>query len=408
MPAEPPNPAAPAARPRPCLATWVFVGFMAAFLLLFNLPGQEVLEPSINGRGKGGPSFSCVRLHHHGWPLTTVRRGYFRTNVPDRPSVWDVTDDVESVDPVAIIVNSGVAIGVLVVGGILFQWQLTRRGSWRQFRLAELLGLVLLIAIGAQRFAAARAAGRAERSAVKEIQRSAGASRPYVVWQPAGPTWLRRLLGDSLFADLDHVVELDPYYGSNVRLALPLQRLQVLRIQGSVSTAELELLEGLPDLIGLNLQFVYGEYAGTEGEDNLSFKIPRLANLRGLNLYGTTFRGDGLENVPSLEVLDLTNTDVTDESIEKIVRMRILRFLALGETAVTPAGVALLADLPHLEELTLGGVASGQKESLITDAIVPSLSRFRHLRHLTLFGTTITPEGFAALRAVLPNCEIQE
>jgi len=391
--------------PRPYASTWVFMGFLTVVLGLLNVPGQEITEPDmVSGPPREGAYFSTYLTLHHGWPMTAVVRATSGIYPPRVSSVWNLTDDVVAVEHFAIAVDAGVAAGILVLGGFLFQTWRTRRGTWRQFRLAELMGVVLLVAIGVQRFAAERAAARAERSALDEIEEDSDVWSSFDV-QPAGPTWLRQLLGDSLFDDRDRAVELD-LYGSDIRAALPLQRLKVIHVHESVTTAELELLNRFPDLVAVDLSDAPGGPSGVGGNDYVPHKIPRLAQLRGLKLYGTNFSGDGLENLPRLEVLDLSNTYVADDDLKNVARMRNLRELDLFRTNVTSTGLAQLCDLPNLRALAVGSWAISERRWLITDAAVPSLSRLRHLQRLTLYETKITTTGFAALRAALPNCEI--
>jgi len=121
--------------PRPYASTWVFLAFLAAILFLANVPGQV-------------ENFDYDSPISHGWPLTAVGRGFERGWPTGPPSVWNVAADVERVDIFAIAVNVAVAVMILVVAGVLFQTWRSRRGSFRQFRIAELLALVGIVAFG--------------------------------------------------------------------------------------------------------------------------------------------------------------------------------------------------------------------------------------------------------------------
>jgi hypothetical protein len=73
-----------------------------------------------------------------------------------------------------------------------------------------------------------------------------------------------------------------------------------------------------------------------------TFRLPRMPKLRGLNLYGASFRGEGLENIPAIEVLDLTDTEIDDSSIPAISALTNLKEFSLHGTRVSDAGVEQL------------------------------------------------------------------
>ena len=79
--------------------------------------------------------------------------------------------------------------------------------------------------------------------------------------------------------------------------------------------------------------------------------------------------------VLKVTVVDLTFSDITDDSLEHVSRLTELQSLTLFITNVTDAGVV------HLKRLT-------------------------ELQHLNLRGTFVSTEGIEMLRQALPNCEI--
>lgn len=70
-------------------------------------------------------------------------------------------------------------------------------------------------------------------------------------------------------------------------------------------------------------------------------------------------------------------------------------WLDLGRTAVTDAGLVVLADLPHLTRLHL-------ERTAITDAALDHLRGLAYLEYLNLYGTAVTDAGLAVL-AELPE-----
>ncbi len=75
---------------------------------------------------------------------------------------------------------------------------------------------------------------------------------------------------------------------------------------------------------------------------------------RALNLTG--WDRDGYEILaqrPDVAILELGNSDVTDETLELLVGLPKLRELTLNDSGVTDAGLATLARLPALETLRI-------------------------------------------------------
>jgi hypothetical protein len=75
---------------------------------------------------------------------------------------------------------------------------------------------------------------------------------------------------------------------------------------------------------------------------------------RALTLTGWD-RGDFaiLAEKPDIAILELGNPDVTDETLEALLKMPNLRELTLNDSSVTDAGLATLARLPSLERLRI-------------------------------------------------------
>ena len=84
------------------------------------------------------------------------------------------------------------------------------------------------------------------------------------------------------------------------------------------------------------------------------------------NLLGDDYFGQ-------VEIVDLSETQVADDGLERIQRLSQTRILYLGGSKVTDAGLAHLAGLTQLEELYLGG-------------------------------TQVTDQGAMRLRQALPQC----
>lgn len=91
---------------------------------------------------------------------------------------------------------------------------------------------------------------------------------------------------------------------------------------------------------------------------------------------------------PALRWLDLGETAVTDAGLRSLAAMTNLHRLHLDRTAVTDAGLANLAPLARLELLNLHATK-------VTDAGLTALQTLPRLRSLYLWQTKVTPEAAA-------------
>jgi internalin A len=140
-----------------------------------------------------------------------------------------------------------------------------------------------------------------------------------------------------------------------------------------------------------------------------------------LSLETTAFRGEGLENIPTVEALDLSETEVDDEAAQKLADLHQLRDLYLFDTKISDDGLRHLSGLENLEHLSLSRVSDRGLRHLaplkqlrtlridgegITDEAVPLLKRFPLLEDLAIGDSSISESGRAELRAAVPNCNI--
>ncbi len=330
------------------LSSFVFFALVVVVLLLLNLPGQIVLEPNIFREGKYGPHFEVDEYCEHGWPLVYMRREAVMLEESPywRLSLWNVFEGVEWFKVNFLIAD--IVIGVIMAGAsvCLFERWRRRRERLLQFYVSDLLLLTVFVAIGTAVFVFYRSQHATEQKALQAIDDS---GNPLVDWQKGGPSWLRNLFGDGLFECFDYVVGID-LHGVDLSHAEKLRHLRVVRIYTLRSTRELSVLEQLPQLVALDMcscsagfdldgHQVVDEYGNAVRP---YITLPRLPQLRGLNLNGAAFRGDGLENIPGIEMLDLSETDVDDDSIPALIELSELKVLKLWGTGISDAGVARL------------------------------------------------------------------
>jgi YHS domain-containing protein/uncharacterized membrane protein len=97
--------------------------------------------------------------------------------------------------------------------------------------------------------------------------------------------------------------------------------------------------------------------AGTNfGDPELSRLAPLAPNLRWLDLGGTRVTDAGLAAVasmPNLKRLHLERTPITDAGLKSLTRLPALEYLDLYGTAVTDAGLAELQSAPRLKQVYL-------------------------------------------------------
>ncbi len=97
--------------------------------------------------------------------------------------------------------------------------------------------------------------------------------------------------------------------------------------------------------------------AGTNFDDHALAKLASLgANLRWLDLGGTGVTDAGLEQLsamPNLSRLHLERTKITDSGLARLAPLNQLEYLNLYGTEITDAGLQDLQDLPKLKQIYL-------------------------------------------------------
>ena len=125
---------------------------------------------------------------------------------------------------------------------------------------------------------------------------------------------------------------------------------------------------------------------------------------------------------PHIEHLDVSSTPITDESMDVVVRIRMLSVLSARNTVLSDEGVAKLSDSSQLWMIQLDGTRITDR-SLGVVAELPNLQRLsvgntqvtdaglshfngKQLRWLDISETKVTEEGVAAFREANPGCVV--
>ena len=137
-----------------------------------------------------------------------------------------------------------------------------------------------------------------------------------------------------------------------------------------------------------------------ENDDCLS-ALADLPHVTVINTEASSISDAGLARIGTadLDCLRMINSRVTDKGLSHLRGLVRLSMLDLTGNQITDAGLQDLASLERLEYLTLRGTA-------VTDAGIQRLAGLQKLILLNVQDTHVTAEGAAALRRLLPNCQI--
>jgi hypothetical protein len=271
-----------------------------------------------------------------------------------------------------------------------------RKRRWFQFSLRTLL-VVMLVAGVCARLLVTKA--HRQKAAVETILRGGGTV--YYDYQhvegggydprrePPGPFWLRKLLGDDFFTNVEYAT--------------------------AVTDDGLEQFEGLSRLDHVG--------CGRETTDAGLMSIKQLRHLQGIFINSTKITDAGLQNLEGLtqlRVLYLGHTHITDSGLKHLSGLTQLQSLNLEDTRITGVGLAHLTGLTRLQVLVLSKTrvddagmghlkGFGQLQDLslaetqVTDSGVEQLKGLTNLKSLDLRVTAVSDEGIMSLRRALPN-----
>ena len=161
--------------------------------------------------------------------------------------------------------------------------------------------------------------------------------------------------------------------------------------------------------------------------DALFGRLGELPSLELLSLRGTAITDDGLAKISacrSLKDLTLSGTKITADGLAHLVPLTKLAQLYLAETQIGGAGVRRLGELPSLTDLSLQGVklTDGDLTQLkrldklkfldlsntpITDAALEPLSGLPSLTSLRIVQTDVTDAGWEEFKSRLTGCNVQ-
>jgi hypothetical protein len=238
-----------------------------------------------------------------------------------------------------------------------------RKRRWFQFSLRSLLIATLMCAVACGWLGKKIEQKRNERAAFQAIARLGGGMQyDYQLGgsggTPHGPAWLRKLLGDDFFSDVEVVV-------------FPVDPSLILGSGGEVSYDGLVYLQSF---VHLQILILRGD----------SFTDAGLEHLKGLTKLGR---------------LDVESKNITDAGLEHLKGLTDLQSLTLNSNRITDAGLEHVKRLIHLRRSFL-------TRTHVTDAGLQHLKGLSQLQTLNLEATDVTDAGVARLQQSLPSCEI--
>jgi hypothetical protein len=125
----------------------------------------------------------------------------------------------------------------------------------------------------------------------------------------------------------------------------------------------------------------------------------RQVNFRVLGTNATDSTLVPLDKIAGLVDLNLAGTSITDAGLSHLAGLTNLTILHLEKTGITGEGLKHLKDLGQLTYLNL-------YDTRVTDEALKHLESLKSLKKLYLWQTEVTEEGVAALKAALPDAEI--
>lgn len=134
--------------------------------------------------------------------------------------------------------------------------------------------------------------------------------------------------------------------------------------------------------------------------DAVAAALGRVPTLNVLDVAQSDLTDEGFRQLPleHLNSLDVDGTRVTSSGLRELRRCAKLRSLQLGGKQLDAEVVDVLSELPHLKGLTLSGNG-------VTDDDLRLLHEAT-LLYVRLWQTSVTNEGVDLLRAASPNCRV--
>jgi beta-lactamase regulating signal transducer with metallopeptidase domain len=152
--------------------------------------------------------------------------------------------------------------------------------------------------------------------------------------------------------------------------------------------------------VGQLLSLKYLELGGPSQVTDAGLQqVSKLTSLEGLALVGDRMGDEGLahlRSLPQLSYLELQGTNFGDLGMVHLKQFQALKslYFSEGKAFISDAGLADIAEIPNLEELSL------DSRGEVTDAGLAHLVKLHSLKKLSLPGAHLTDKGCAYLKQI--------
>jgi hypothetical protein len=218
-------------------------------------------------------------------------------------------------------------------------------------------------------------------------------------YEPPGPRWLKNLVGDDVFTNV-HSITIDNPRATDDTLAsiVTLPRLEGVKIvSDGVSDTGLLHFARAKDLTALEI----GSRKLTDAGLATLTGLKRLNKL-SLVLWEPKNTDAGLSHIAELAHLEMLTIDarnVSSDALARIVKLPKLIVLFIDSPFITDADLELMVTARELVHLHL-------RDTNITDLGLTHLEKMTSLGWVNLSGTKVTAQGAAQLRNALPKCTV--
>lgn len=216
---------------------------------------------------------------------------------------------------------------------------------------------------------------------------------------PSGPNWLKNLLGHDYFTDIVFVDLHDPEANDDTLASIAslphLAGVQIL--SENVSDTGLLHLARAKHLTFLQIgskkltETGFAHLTGLKSLNKLSLILAE-PQITDANL-------SHIANIKQLAWLSINATNVSSDSLARIVKLPKLIILDIDSPFITDADLELLKTANELLLFSLN-------DANVTDAGLTHLAKMTRLSGVTVSGTRVTAEGESKLRNALANCVV--
>jgi hypothetical protein len=189
-----------------------------------------------------------------------------------------------------------------------------------------------------------------------------------------------------------------PAFEEQMRLLTELPNVRQLHLIDSGGEPHCDVVPYVSEMSSLQHLYVRGDWFS----DYHMRAVAKLKHLTVLSIDSANVTDDSIDvllRLTQLESLRLHRASVTDASMRRIAQLRNLKDLCLAHTRVTDLGVHFISELKNLEELTLSG-------EQFTDSSMHVLTEISTLRRIELRNTNVTDAAIRRLERQLPLADV--